>query len=105
MLLWLRPRQQARCGSHSFSPPKVAAPPRPCPCRHPRARSWLQDSFGGSYARKHAAQAAAAAAKGANETQAMPMSLKILAGGIAGGRATAEGALGGQRPGQIEAGA
>jgi hypothetical protein len=52
----------------------------------PARRSWLQGALGGGYARAHAAQAAAAAAKGANETQAMPMSLKILAGGMAGAR-------------------
>ncbi|KAI8472255.1 MAG: mitochondrial carrier domain-containing protein [Monoraphidium minutum] len=47
-------------------------------------KARLQASFGGGYARSHAAQAAAAAAKGANETQAMPMHLKIAAGGLAG---------------------
>jgi hypothetical protein len=49
-------------------------------------KSWLQASaLGAGYTRSHGQQAAAAASRGANETQAMPMSLKILAGGMAGG--------------------
>lgn len=50
-------------------------------------KAWLQQRFGASYTRAHAQQAAAAVSKGANETQAMPMHLKIAAGGMAGAAA------------------
>ncbi|GBF88117.1 mitochondrial substrate carrier family protein [Raphidocelis subcapitata] len=47
-------------------------------------KARLQASFGQRYVRAHATQAAESAARGANETQVLPMSLKIAAGGMAG---------------------